>query len=139
MASLTAMEVLQKAIYDTLTADETLQNLGVSVIDEASAAVKMPYVEIGDGMTETPFNVFDRFGKQTLITLTIWTQNSGFKQAQGIYNRVNQLLDYTPFTFADFDHVYMRLNNANSFKSEDGFRRSIILQYEAVLQQKHGV
>ncbi|WP_152476606.1 DUF3168 domain-containing protein [Nocardiopsis salina] len=93
------MADIQSALYQRLTAEDA--DLGAAVYDyvpEPEAAA-WPYVTIGEAI-ETPANAHDFIGRDTTVTLHVWSKYRGFAEANAVANRVTALLDHRP---ADLD------------------------------------
>jgi hypothetical protein len=128
---------VQTALYATLTGDGTLMGLITGVHDgRAPEDVLYPYVVIGEAI-ETPDNSHDRFGRQTVHTLHVWDQYSGFKSVLQIGARVNALLDHQPLTIAGLAHIATRYEFSQTLTDPEppGDIRHLVLRYRVVTEQ----
>ncbi|MGW2547493.1 DUF3168 domain-containing protein, partial [Kitasatospora sp. NPDC001574] len=76
MSAAAPMGPLQAALYTALTADEQLTAMVTGVFDYVPEDTAYPYVVLGEAI-ETPHNTHDRYGRQTAITLHVWSQYRG--------------------------------------------------------------
>lgn len=112
----------QKALHIKLTGDATLMTKITGVFDVFSVPDKQtfPYITIGD-MTEVSDNTLNRLGKEATITLHIWSQYKGKKEALDILNRLNQILDFGTMTITGQTLIMMKYDNAETiFLEQDG-------------------
>jgi hypothetical protein len=93
MANATAMFEIQADLYAVLEADGALLALA-PVFDAVEEGQALPYVEIGE-IEETLDNVFNKQGRDLLISLHIYSESPGYKQAEQILERLNIDLDAT--------------------------------------------
>lgn len=100
---------IQKGLYAALTGDTQLVDLlaGDGVYDFVPERAPFPYIHLGEA-TETPRNAHDNWGRETLVTLHIWSQYRGYAQALTIAVRVMQVLDHQPLTVAGHHHIATR-------------------------------
>lgn len=109
---------IQEAVYDVLSADATLAALITGVFDEVPEGTAYPYVVIGEAL-EQPDNAHDRFGRQTVETLHVWSDHRGFSDATSIASRVIALLDHQPLTIAGRHHVVTRYEFSQALRDPD--------------------
>jgi hypothetical protein len=127
---------IQKAIMTTLTGNVALMAMITGVFDFVPVGQQVPYVEIGEG-TETKFNTFDRQGKETSMTINVWSGYAGYLEAETIMNEIIGLLDYTNISISNYNLVYCRYGEGSSIKEtfDAGKTRRISGRFELMLQQ----
>ncbi|WP_046507082.1 DUF3168 domain-containing protein [Streptomyces odonnellii] len=95
---------VQDAVYTRLTGDDILMSLISGVYDYVPETADFPYVVIGDA-TEIPDNAHDTFGRQTTLTLHVWTRSRTHAKGLAIAARLVALLDHQPLTIPGLHHV----------------------------------
>ncbi|WP_018130712.1 DUF3168 domain-containing protein [Effusibacillus pohliae] len=130
---MTSLNAIQKAIFDKLAGDATLARMVTGVFDEVPQGTGFPYITIGE-MTEVPFNTFDRKGRDCTVTLHIWSQYPGNKEAVEILGRMNALLDYEPLNVEGLSLVHCQFENATTIEEPDGKTRHVPVRYRVVVQ-----
>lgn len=130
-----ALWPIQQAVFNTLSNDATLANLVTGVFDDAPENQAYPYVVIGDG-TEIPFRTFGRDGSDTTITLHIWSDYGGYREALQILNQVNSLLDGQAIAVAGYDQVYLLYEQGDPMRDPGGILRHIPARYRMVVQKQ---
>jgi hypothetical protein len=131
------MMPVQAAVYTRLTGDTTLMAmLGSGVLDFVPEDTPYPYVVIGEA-TETPDNRQGGFGRQTVVTLHVWTQAEGHAQGLRIAGRVTELLDHQPLKIAELDHIATRFEFSQTLTDPEppGDIRHVVLRYRIVTEQ----
>jgi hypothetical protein len=127
-------ETVQKAIFERLSADTELADMGVTVTDDAAEA-QTPYVVIGAG-DETPDNAHDQFGRNVTEVLDIWSGQPGFTEANRILDRICQLLDHQPIFLTGHRGVAVRFTNAMRMRDpSEPFDRHIAAHFLVVTAQ----
>ncbi|MGI5443392.1 DUF3168 domain-containing protein [Streptomyces shenzhenensis] len=132
-----AMMPVQAAVYGRLTGDGTLMAmLAGGVLDFAPEDTPYAYVVIGEA-TEVPDNRHGGFGRQTVITLHVWTQAEGHAQGLRIGARVTALLDHQPLTIDGLDHIVTRFEFSQTLTDPEppGDIRHLVLRYRIVTEQ----
>ncbi|WP_134705094.1 DUF3168 domain-containing protein [Ammoniphilus sp. YIM 78166] len=131
---MTALDDVQKALYEKLTGDVTLMGMISGVFDYVPDGQPFPYVTIND-FIETPFNSFGKDGKNVLITVQIWSNNKGFKEAFRILSRLNGLLDDGTITLTN--HKLISLQYESAFPGIDEFDgiRQVPVRYRCLVQE----
>ncbi|MEV7584389.1 DUF3168 domain-containing protein [Streptomyces erythrochromogenes] len=113
MTAPTALGPVQQAVYARLTGDAELKALITGVYDYVPEDVVFDYVTIGEA-TEIPDNRHGGFGRQTTITLHVWTRYRGHSRGHRITARIVELLDHQPLTIAGLHHVSTRFEFAQT-------------------------
>ncbi|MFC8442665.1 DUF3168 domain-containing protein [Streptomyces griseoincarnatus] len=134
MTAESAMRPVQAAVYARLTGDATLMALITGVFD--FVLDDYPYIVIGEA-TEVPDNRHGGFGRQTVITLHVWTQAEGHGPGLAIADRVTELLDHQPLTITGLDWVATRFEFSQTLTDPEppGNIRHVVLRYRIVTEQ----
>jgi hypothetical protein len=127
---------VQQAIYTLLTGNAALMDTISGVFDYPPEDDVYPYVTIGEAI-ETPDNSHDRFGRETVITLHVWSQYRGFAQALAIGAKITALLDHQPLTITGLDHIVTRHEFSQTLTDPEppGDIRHVVLRYRVVTEQ----
>ncbi|MFJ8863613.1 DUF3168 domain-containing protein [Streptomyces sp. NPDC102451] len=127
---------IQTAIYAVLSGDDVLTDAIAAVYDYLPEEVPYPFVVIGEAI-ETPDNSHDRYGRETVVTLHVWTQARGHTQGLTIAKRVTQLLDHQPLSIEGLDHVVTRHEFSQTLTDPEppGTIRHVVLRYRVVTEQ----
>lgn len=136
MTAPAAMLPVQRSIYARLTGDPALMDLIKSVYDYLPEDVPYPFVVIGEA-TEAPDNRHGGFGRQTVITVHVWTQYRGHTQGLTIAARVTELLDHTPLPIDGLRHIATRFEFQQTLTdpTPPGNIRHVVLRYRVVTEQ----
>jgi len=137
MAVGTAISIVQVALSSKLSGDSTLMALVSIIRDQASVAQNQvfPYITIGD-IVETQDDTLSTRQYDQDCTLHIWTQSSGFKQAQGILARCNVLLHRQPLTLSGSQtHVATWYRDAIPLADPDGITQHLVVHYRLIVEE----
>jgi hypothetical protein len=104
------------------------------VFDQVPTGQKFPYVTIGDA-TEVPDRVFGGQYMDDTITLHIWSQAAGFKEALGIFSELNRILDGRTLSISGFDHIYTNYEFSTTLRDPDGLTRHISVRYRVLVTE----
>ncbi|MFF2774859.1 DUF3168 domain-containing protein [Streptomyces sp. NPDC058052] len=132
-----AMLAVQGAVYAVLAADDELTvGLGAGVYDNVPEQVSFPYVVLGEA-TEVPANSQDRYARDTVITLHVWTKNLGHTEGLTIGQRVNALLDHQPLTIPGLAHIASLFEFGQTLTDPEppGDIRHLVLRYRVRTEQ----
>lgn len=132
---MSAASALQKAIYDRLSGDAALTALigGNAVTDRRLAEPAAPLVVIA-GIDSTDHSTATEPGEEHIVTLDIWSDASGHRQAQAIAAAVRAALHDAALTLAG--HRLVLLFHRDTRLSRDGksrFHRAE-MQFRAVTE-----
>lgn len=137
MSAPAAMMPVQAAVYGRLTSDsELMALLAGGVLDYVPENTPYAYVVLGEA-TETPDNRHGGFGRETVITLHVWTQAEGYGQGLRIGGKVTALLDHQPLTIEGLDHIVTRFEFSQTLTDPEppGDIRHLVLRYRVVTEQ----
>lgn len=129
----------QVAIRARLRADATLDTLigADRILDGVPDNTPYPYVTFGEKNTK-PWDVFGTDGNEDQITLYVWSQAKGDKEATDIGSRINELLHGYALDLSsdNFDTVLLQLDFADfGHREPDGRTRRAILRYKLITQE----
>ena len=131
---MTSLQSLQAAVYARLTGDDVLMSMVSGVCDDVPDGQAFPYVTIGDA-AEIPWSTFGRGGADDVLTMHIWSQANGYKEALGILDRLNTLLDGGELTVDGHVHVGTLYEGAETLRDPDGVTRHVVARYRAYVQR----
>jgi hypothetical protein len=120
--------LLQQAVYSRLSGDAALATMGAAVYDEVPQDAAYPYITLGD-VTETSNDTMGRTGRDVTLTIHIWSQYPGSKQAKEVYGRLDELLDRWTPTVTGWNAVQMQQEFFESFRDPDGITRHGVARY----------
>ncbi|MFK4797787.1 DUF3168 domain-containing protein [Streptomyces sp. MPA0124] len=126
----------QTAVYARLTGDATLAGMVSGVYDYVPEDVAYPFVVIGEA-TEVPDNRHGGFGRETVITLHVWSRYQGYRQALRIGAQVTALLDHQPLTLPGLVWIATRFEFSQTLTDPEppGDIRHLVLRYRVVTEQ----
>ncbi|PAN01041.1 hypothetical protein CJI59_13845 [Streptomyces sp. Alain-F2R5] len=127
---------VQAALYARLKGDATLTGEISGVYDYVPEDVPYPFVVIGEA-TEVPDNWHGGFGRETVVTLHVWSRYQGYAQVLRIGARVTALLDHQPLTIEGLDHIATRFEFSQTLTDPEppGDIRHLVLRYRVVTEQ----
>ncbi|MFJ4987894.1 DUF3168 domain-containing protein [Streptomyces sp. NPDC088732] len=127
---------IQQALSARLSGDEDLQALITGVFDFVPEKQAYPFVVIGEA-TETPDNRHGGFGRQTSVTLHVWSQYRGYTQALQIGAIITGLLDHQPLPIAGLDWISTRFEFSQTLTDPEppGDIRHLVLRYRITTEQ----
>lgn len=130
----TPLGPIQEAVYGVLAADAALGGLVSGVFDEVPETAAYPYVVIGEAL-EQPDNRHGTFGRQTVITLHVWSKSRGFAEGNAIASRVVALLDHQPLTVVGRHHVVTRYEFSQTLRDPEPHVRHIPIRFRILTEQ----
>lgn len=127
---------LQGAVLAVLRGDGDLMALASGVYDYVPEKVGYPFVVVGEAI-ETPANAHDRFARETVLTLHVWSQHRGHSQGLAIAARITALLDHQPLTVPGLAHVVTRFEFSQTLTDPEppGNIRHVVLRYRVITEQ----
>lgn len=128
-----ALFSVQKAVYARLTGDVAFAASVSGVYDDALEGTAFPYVTIGD-VTEVPFDVFAKNGHEQTLTIHVWSQKSGFKEAFQIQGAMDTLLNGYALVVDNHTTVMLQHDGTTSLRDGDGVTRHLAIRYRAIVQ-----
>lgn len=129
-----ALMDIQRAIYDLLTGDEVIMSLVSGVYDEVPEDAEFPYVTLGDAM-ESPRNSHDSIGRETVVTLHVWSKQAGFTEANTVLGELVALLDHRPLDVENHFHISTRFEFSQALRDPDPLVRHIPARFRIVTSQ----
>ncbi|MCK9922454.1 DUF3168 domain-containing protein [Frankia sp. AgPm24] len=98
------------------------------VYDHVPETARMPYITLGEA-TEIPDNAHDRFGRQTTVTLHIWTTARGYAEGGRIADRTVALLDHRRLTIPGRRWISTRLEMVQALPDPDPRVRHHVVRF----------
>lgn len=128
---------VQGAIDARLRSDPEFMGMVKGLYDYVPENVAYPFVVTGESI-ETPDNRLNSFGRQTVVTLHVWSQYRGYAQALRIGARITALLDHQPLTVPGLDHVVTRYEFGQTLTDPEppGNIRHLVLRYRVLTEQQ---
>jgi hypothetical protein len=127
--------LLQQAVFTRLNDDATLTStLGAAVYDNVPDGSPFPYVAIGD-ITEAPNDTMGTTGRDSTVTIHVWSQAAGFKETKQILDRVDALLDRWAPTLAGWNASDMGQEFIETMRDPDGITRHGVSRYRSHTHQ----
>ncbi|MGM1079701.1 DUF3168 domain-containing protein [Streptomyces sp. H28] len=136
MSAPAPMLAVQSAVYARLKGDAALMGMISGVYDYVPETAAYPFVVIGEAL-ETPDNRHGGFGRQTVITLHVWSRYQGYAQVLRIGARVTELLDHQPLTIPGLSWIATRFEFSQTLTDPEppGDIRHLVLRYRIVTEQ----
>lgn len=125
---------IQKAIYDTLTADAQLMALVVGVYDAVPQAPDsgnpsdFPYIVIGDDIS-TEWSTNTEIGRETSLTMHIWSRYRGKKEIKNISDNIARVLDRAELTIENLHAVTIDFTQSQSFLEPDALTNHGVIEF----------
>lgn len=130
---MTSLMELQRAIVQRLTGDPELMGMVTGVFDDVPQGQEAPYLVVGEA-SETAMNTFTRKGRESNLTIHIYSEYAGFKEGLTILQRLNDLLDDgEPLSLETQQLIYLLFDNVQTING-DSFKH-IPVTYRAVVQE----
>lgn len=128
-----ALNDVQKAIYELLTGDAPFMLLAKAVLDYVPDAQSYPYVTIGEA-TEIPFDTFGNDGYEQTLSLHIWDQGRGFKVCYDILDSMTTLIEGATLALTSHQQVLTNSDNVTSLREADGITHHVVARYRIIVQ-----
>lgn len=129
-----ALADIQRAIYGVLSGDATLGVLVSGVYDDVPEDAAFPYVVLGESM-ETPRNSHSSFGRETVVTLHVWSKQAGFTEANAVLEELVALLDHQPLSIVNHHHISTRFEYSQTLRDPDPTIRHVPARFRIVTSQ----
>lgn len=130
----TSMLEIQTSIFEKLEDSSSLDSLVTGIFDDVPDDQPFPYISISE-VSENNFNTFDRDGKESVFTISIWSRYEGFKECYEILEVVNDLLNYQELSVNNYTTVYIRSDGTQVLKDPDGLTRHINVDFRVIVQE----
>jgi hypothetical protein len=126
---------LRAAIFTALAADTALSALlgGAKVFDEPPRSTPFPYVTLADARV-LDFSTGTEPGDEHQLTLHVWSQQGGHREAHTITAAVLQALDDAPLTLDGHRLVNLRFTTADVRREADGRTYRALVRFRAVTE-----
>ena len=131
----TANWALQKSVFAALTGDGALLALlgGPRVYDDVPQEAPFPYVTFGQ-TTARDWSTGTEEGEEHVLTLHVWSDGAGRRQANAILSEVRRVLKSTPLTLSGHRLINLRLEFAEARREADGETYHGLARYRAVTE-----
>ena len=123
---------LQKTIYTALNSDATLSAMITGVYDDVPEGSTYPYVVIGE-QTAVNFGSKTLDGLEYTLTVHVWSQYRGRKEAKEIMERIYNILHESNLSVTGANLVNLRQEFETTLVDSDGITRHGIMRFRAVV------
>ena len=106
----------------------------VPYLPEGMPATNFPYVVIGDD-TAIPFDTDDQVGADATLTIHVWSQYRGRKEAKDIQGEIYRLLNRATFEIIGYNTVDCLWEFSETFVETDGATRHGVSRYRITIQE----
>jgi len=120
---------LQVGIFSILEGDVALGLLTNGVYDgevPPEDEVRTPYVRLGE-WNEVADNLHTRLGREVTVTIHVYSDYRGFKEAKLIGNRVIQLLEHQPISGTDWRIIVCQFESAQTIMDPERIRHNVLV------------
>ena len=126
---------LQQSIFSALTANAALTTLlgGARVYDDVPQGTDFPYLTFGQS-TARDWSTGSDDGDEHILTLHVWSQGRGKKQAHAIMDAVRTALHDQALALAGHRLVNLRHEFSEARRDPDGALVHGITRYRAVTE-----
>jgi hypothetical protein len=126
---------LQQSIFARLTADAALTALlgGPRVHDDVPQASPFPYISFGHSLVRD-WSTGSEDGSEHVVTLHVWSQGKGKKEAHEIMDAVRSALHDQALSLAGHRLVNLRHELSEARREPDGDTTHGIVRYRAVTE-----
>jgi len=127
-----AASALQTAIWEVLSGDAALMGLVTAIYDHVPAHAVLPYVQIGEA-TVGDWSAIGLDGEEHVLTLHVWTADSGLLSAKTIMGEIGRVLEGAELSVAGHHLVLMAFTFAQTLREEDGRIQHGVMRFRATL------
>jgi hypothetical protein len=126
---------LQQSIFATLIANAALTSLlgGARVYDDVPQASPFPYLTFGHSLVRD-WSTGSEDGSEHVVTLHVWSQGKGKKEAHEIMGAVRTALHDQALTLAGHRLINLRHELSEARRESDGDTTHGIVRYRAVTE-----
>jgi len=126
---------LQKAIYQALMGDVVLNALlGMGkIFDDVPQGEALPYITIGQATAHDWSTATDE-GLEHILTLQVWSKNSGRKGIQAIMQALHDILHDAVLPLEDHQLINLRHEFTDFNRVKDGEAYHGLTRYRAVTE-----
>jgi len=126
---------LQQSIFATLGADAALTGLlgGARVFDDVPQASPFPYLTFGQSVVRD-WSTGSEDGSEHILTLHVWSQGKGKKEAHEIMGAIRDALHDQALTLSGHRLVNLRHELSEARREPDGDTTHGIVRYRAVTE-----
>jgi hypothetical protein len=126
---------LQQAIFATLTADAPLTALlgGTRIYDDVPQGAAFPYLTFGQSTARDRSTGSDD-GNEHILTLHVWSQANGKRQAHEIMGAIRTALHDQPLTLSGHRLINLRHEFSEARRDPDGETTHGVARFRAVTE-----
>ncbi len=126
---------LQQSIFARLASDTALLTLlgGQRIYDDVPQGADFPYVTFGQGLARDWSTGTDD-GNEHVLTLHVWSQAKGRKEAHEIMGALRDALHDQPLTLSGYRLVNLRHEQSEARRDPDGETYHGIARFRAVTE-----
>lgn len=126
---------LQKAIYQSLTADAALTAMlgGARVYDAVPRGAAYPYVTLGQSSWRD-WSTGSDDGEEHTLTLHVWSETSGYRETQHIMTRLRERLHDASLVLSGHHLVNLRHEYSEARREPGGESYRGIVRFRAVTE-----
>lgn len=122
---------LHRAIYTRLSGYPGMPDVYDAVPEESA---KFPYVVVGED-THIPFDTDDSSGAESTVTLHVWSQYRGSKEAKDIQGLIYQALHRYELPVNGYQLVTIDFEYSDVVLDADGKTRHGICRYRSLVEK----
>jgi len=123
---------LQKAVFDKLDQDGTLQGLVTDVYDFVPESTAFPYVKVGEE-TSIDNGTKTLQGNEHTLVIHTFSRYRGSKEVKEIMSRIYALLHESSLSVSGASLVNLRFEFSDVIKENDGFTSHGLQRFRAVV------
>jgi len=127
---------LQKAIFDCLTTDESVNSLvAARIYDTVPGDTGFPYLTLGEAQVED-WSAGEAEGCEHWLSMNVFSRSGGRAEAKAIMGAVHAALHDAALTLDGFTLVNMRFQSAGTRRESDGTTWRGTIRFRAVTEPK---
>ena len=120
-----AARAVQRALYETLTADAALMARVTGIFDHVPAGQSLPYVTVGEAV-ETDWSAVEFAGRDHRLGVHVWSAHAGMAEAKELLGLVDAALEHMPEALDGHRLVSLRFISSRVFADvEEGIRHGV--------------
>jgi len=126
---------LQKAVFQTLVADDALTTLlgGVRIYNDVPRGAALPYVTLGESAVRDWSTGSDE-GHEHLLTISVWSRVNGEREVHQILAAAEAALDDAALTVVGARLVNLRHEFSEVRRDADGETSRGLMRFRAVTE-----
>ena len=125
---------IQKAIFQTLTADTDLMQAVTGVFDHVPQNQPYPYVVMGED-TALQWDTDDSDGTEATLTIHVWSRQAGRREAKEIMQVIYGALHRVDISIDGMHTVLCFWEFSETFLDPDGVTRHGVTRFRVVAEE----